>query len=391
MAIVQRKIEAGPTTGDEARWEAVLTRDVRADGAFVLAVRSTGIYCRPSCPARRPRRDNVIFFSSPEAAAREGFRPCRRCHPDQASSSPAEVVAQACRYIETHLDGPLTLAAISRSVGTAPHPLRRAFQRVLGLTPRQYVEACRLRQVKERLRDGDNVTTALYAAGYGSSSRLYERAPTHLGMTPATYRRGGRGMRIRYTIVNSPLGRLLVGATDRGICAVSLCDSDDVLVAALEREYPAAEIERDTLGLNRWVAPFLTYLNGREPHLELPIDVRATAFQRQVWEALRAIPYGTTLSYSRVARAVGRPSAVRAVARACATNPAALLIPCHRVVREDGGLGGYRWGMERKQRLLSLERATARVSENSSAPGGVRKNGAGRASGRRAQRHADSA
>jgi AraC family transcriptional regulator of adaptative response/methylated-DNA-[protein]-cysteine methyltransferase len=384
MAIEQRKIEAVPTRSDEARWEAVLARDVCADGTFVFAVRSTGVYCRPSCPARRPRRDNVSFFASPQTAERDGFRPCRRCHPERASSSarPAEVVAQACRYIETHLDGPLTLAAISRSAGTAPHPLRRAFQRVLGLTPRQYVEACRLRQVKERLRDGDSVTTALYAAGYGSSSRLYERAPTHLGMTPATYRRGGRGMRIRYTIVNSPLGRLLVGGTDRGICAVSLCDSDDVLVAALELEYPAAEIQRDTLGLDRWVTPFLTYLNGREPHLDLPLDVRATAFQRQVWEALRAIPYGSTLSYSRVARVVGRPTAVRAVARACATNPAALVIPCHRVVREDGGLGGYRWGMERKRRLLSLEQTTARARENASAPAGVKRNGAGKASAR---------
>ncbi len=382
MAIEQRKIEAGPTTGDEARWEAVLARDVRADGTFVFAVRSTGVYCRPSCPARRPRRDNVIFFSSPKTAEREGFRPCRRCRPERPSAWPADIVAQACRYIETHLDDPLTLEVISRSTGTARDPLRRAFQRVMGLTPRQYVEACRLRQVKERLRNGDNVTTALYAAGYGSSSRLYERAPTHLGMTPATYRRGGRGMRIRYTIVNSPLGRLLVGATDRGICAVSLCDSDDALVTALEGEYPAAEIQRDTAGLDRWVTPFLTYLHGREPHLDLPLDVRATAFQRQVWEALRAIPYGSTLSYSRVARAVGRPTAVRAVARACATNPAALLIPCHRVVREDGGLGGYRWGMERKQRLLSLEQTTARSPENSSTPAGVKKNDAASASAR---------
>lgn len=363
MAAEWRRFQETPVTNDEARWEAVLARDVRADGRFVFAVRSTGIYCRPSCPARRPRRERVVFFPTPETAERKGFRPCRRCHPNEAThNSLAERVGRACRYIEAHVDEPPALAALSDYVGIRPHALRRAFQRVIGLTPREYIEACRLRRLKERLRDGDTVTTALYAAGYGSSSRLYERAPAQLGMTPATYRRGGQGMRIRYSIVDSPLGRLLVAAGERGICAVSLGESDTALKTALHREYPAAEIRRDLSGLDRWVAPILMYLRGRQPNLDLALDVRATAFQRQVWDALRAIPCGTTLSYSGVARAIGQPAAVRAVARACATNPASLVIPCHRVVREDGGLGGYRWGLRRKRRLIDLERSMATQS-----------------------------
>jgi AraC family transcriptional regulator, regulatory protein of adaptative response / methylated-DNA-[protein]-cysteine methyltransferase len=368
----------GREMDDEARWGAVAARDAGADGHFVFAVRSTGIYCRPSCPARRPRRDRVVFFQAAEEAEREGYRPCRRCRPHESAprQAHAEEVARACRYIEAHIDAPLTLGAVSRSTGLSPHPLRRAFQRVLGLTPRQYVEACRLNRVKERLREGDNVTTALYAAGYGSSSRLYERAPAHLGMTPATYRRGGRGMRIRYTIVDSPLGRLLVGATERGICAISLGASDAALVTAVRREYPAADVRRDATGLGRWVAPLLTYLAGRQPDLDLPVDVQATAFQRRVWEALRAIPSGSTRSYSQIARAVGHPTAARAVARACATNPAALVIPCHRVVREDGGLGGYRWGVGRKQRLLDLERRAARSGSPRALPAAAAGNGA---------------
>ncbi len=367
---------------DDARWQAVLARDARADGTFVFAVHSTGIYCRPSCPARRPRRDRVVFFRTSEMAERAGFRSCRRCRPQEIHShgTQAEEVGRACRYIEAHLDSPLTLAAVSSHVGMTPHVLRHAFQRAMGLTPRQYVEACRLRRLKERLKEGDSVTTALYAVGYGSSSRLYERAPSQLGMTPATYRRGGQGMRVRYTIVDSSLGRLLVAATERGICGISLGESDDPLKAALEREYPAAEIRRDMTGLDRWITPLLTYLSGQQPRLDLPVDVRATAFQRQVWEALRAIPYGSTLSYGRIARAVGHPTAARAVARACATNPAALVIPCHRVVREDGGLGGYRWGVKRKQLLLDLEKRTAHEAGHLRAlPAAAGRNGAGTA------------
>ncbi len=358
-------------------WRAVQARDARLDGKFVYAVRSTGIYCRPWCPSRRPRRAQVSFFAQPEAAERRGFRPCRRCQPQEAVLGPsdklpllalrasranpqAELVQRVCRYIEAHLEGPLTLAALAAKAGIGPHQLQRAFERVMRITPRQYADALRLGRLKKQLRKGDDVTTALYEAGYGSSSRLYERSDAQLGMTPATYRRGGQGMRIGYTIVDSPLGRLLVGATSRGISAVSLGDSDGQLETALREEYPKAEVHRDTDGLSQWVRALLRHLNGQQPRLELPVDVQATAFQRRVWEALRAIPYGTTRSYSQIARSLGRPTATRAVARACATNPASVVIPCHRVVREDGHLGGYRWGLERKRALLEREKALAR-------------------------------
>lgn len=349
--------------GKESWWRAVLARDSRRDGAFVYAVGSTRIYCRPSCPARRPRREQVTFFPAPEAAERAGFRPCRRCRPREASAQDAqqERVLRACRFIEANFEARLTLAALSAELGVSPHHLQRRFKRVMGITPRQYADACRLRVLKRRLRGGEDVTTALYAAGYGSSSRLYERAPAQLGMTPATYRRGGRGTRIGYTSVACRLGRLLVAATERGICAVSLGESDATLEAALAREYPNAEIHRDPTGVSRWVGALLNHLHGRQPHLNLPVDVQATAFQRRVWEVLRTIPYGATRTYGEIARAVGRPKASRAVARVCATNPVAILVPCHRVVRADGGLGGYRWGLARKRALLDQERTRGRL------------------------------
>jgi AraC family transcriptional regulator of adaptative response/methylated-DNA-[protein]-cysteine methyltransferase len=237
----------------------------------------------------------------------------------------------------------------------------------MGITPRQYADAQRMRRLKSQLRKGDDVTTALYDAGFGSSSRLYERAPSQLGMTPATYRQGGTGMRVNYTIVDSPLGRLLVGATDRGISAVYLGESDVRLEGALKKEYPRAEIRRDRNGLEGWVSKILEHLRGREPNLDLPTDVQATAFQRRVWEELRRIPYGTTRTYSQVARAIGQPAAVRAVARACATNPVSVVVPCHRVVRGDGKLAGYRWGVERKQALLEHESAGARAKQTKTA------------------------
>ncbi|MBI3962730.1 MAG: methylated-DNA--[protein]-cysteine S-methyltransferase, partial [Deinococcus sp.] len=268
-----------------------------------------------------------------------------------------ELVQQACRYI-ANLEGPLTLGALSTRLGISPYHLHRTFKRIMGITPRQYAEACRLGRLKAQLKGGAAVTTALYDAGYGSSSRLYERAPEQLGMTPAAYRRGGQGMRISYTIVDCPLGRLLVAATARGICAVSLGDSDRALEAALGSEYPAAEIQQDRTGLSQWVSTLLNHLSGKQPHLDLPLDVQATAFQWQVWKKLRAIPYGSTCSYGEIAQALGQPTAARAVARACATNPVALVIPCQRAVREDGSLGGYRWGLERKQALLTQERTT---------------------------------
>ena len=353
-----------------ARWQAVQSRDRSADGAFVYAVRSTGVYCRPSCPSRKPQRQQVVFFALAEAAEQKGFRPCQRCRPRtvQLSDPRIAAVARVCREIDARVladpDARLTLAQLSQSAGVSTHKLERAFRATIGITPRQYADAQRMRRLKSRLKKGDNVTTALYEAGYGSTSRLYERAPSHLGMTPAAYRRGGEGMHIDYTIVDSPLGRLLVGATDRGISALYLGESDATLRTAIEKEYPRAELRRDDDGpdsLGEWVEKILAHLRGQKPHLDLPTDVQATAFQRRVWEELRRIPYGTTRTYTQVARAIGNPAAVRAVARACATNPVSVVVPCHRVVREDGNLAGYRWGIGRKQTLLDHEAAAAKT------------------------------
>jgi AraC family transcriptional regulator of adaptative response/methylated-DNA-[protein]-cysteine methyltransferase len=348
-----------------ARFRAVQSRDRGADGVFVYGVRSTGIYCRPSCPSRKPRPEQVVFFPLPEAAEQQGFRECRRCRPRTVNlrDPRTQTVAKVCRAIESRVqeanETPVTLSALSAPVGMTPHQLERAFRSVMGITPRQYTDAKRMRRLKSQLKKGDNVTTALYDAGFGSSSRLYERAPTHLGMTPATYRDGGSGMRINYTTVESPLGRLLVGATDRGISALYLGESDARLEAALRKEYPRAELCRDRNGLEGSVTKILDHLRGREPNLDLPTDVQATAFQRRVWEELRHIPYGSTRTYTQVARAIGQPAAVRAVARACATNPVSVVVPCHRVVRGDGKLAGYRWGMDRKRALLEREATAA--------------------------------
>lgn len=345
------------------RWEAVKNRLQPADGSFVFAVRTTKIYCRPSCPSRRPKPQNVIFFRGPREAEQAGYRPCLRCRPNVASPNgeSASLVQQLCNRIDASLaENPetrLTLSKLSRSLGTSPHQVERLFQRVLSITPRQYTDARRMAQLKSSLRNGEKVTMATYDAGFGSSSRLYERAPAHMGMTPAAYRRGGAGMSIAYTIVPCPLGRVLVAATARGISAVYLGDSSAPLEKALSREYPRAEIRRDANGMSKWVGGVLNRLRGREPHAELPLDVQATAFQRRVWEELRRIPRGSTRTYTEVARAIGKPRAIRAVARACATNPVSIVVPCHRVIREDGSLAGYRWGLDRKRALLASESA----------------------------------
>jgi AraC family transcriptional regulator of adaptative response/methylated-DNA-[protein]-cysteine methyltransferase len=352
---------------EEQYWQAVLARDPQAEGAFVYGVRSTHIYCRPTCPSRRPRRAQVVFFRRAAAAEQEGFRPCKRCRPGAAADPDPRVewVQRACRYIEDHLDEALTLATLSAQVSLSEHYFQRSFKRIMGLTPRQYADARRLERLKTQLKAGDTVTGAMYEAGYGSSSRLYERAPAQLGMTPAAYRRGGAGLAITYTIMDSPVGRVLIGATERGVCAVSLGDADADLEAALGREYPAATLRRDDVALGAWAAALLCHLRGEQPHLDLlPLDVQATAFQWRVWEALRTIPYGETLAYGEVARRIGRPTAARAVAAACASNPVAVVIPCHRVVGAHGALGGYRWGVERKRRLLAQEQGADWNHEN---------------------------
>lgn len=342
---------------DESQWEAVLAKDARYDGQFVFAVSSTGIYCRPSCPSRRPRRDRVSFFQLPEGAEQAGFRACLRCHPRKARviDPQIQMAQHVCRLIEANEGEPITLAALSEQVGVSSFHLQRTFKSVMGITPRDYAETCRVNKFKQGVRKGDAVTNAIYDAGYGSSSRLYESASSQLGMTPATYGKGGRGAVINYAIVETPLGRLLAAATDKGVCAVMLGDSDAALKADLFKEFPAAEIRHEEKALVSSLNAIMAHLKNKSPRINLPLDIQATAFQRQVWEQLRAIPYGQTHSYSEVAKAIGQQKAVRAVARACATNPVALVIPCHRVIREDKSLGGYRWGLERKKKLLARE------------------------------------
>jgi AraC family transcriptional regulator, regulatory protein of adaptative response / methylated-DNA-[protein]-cysteine methyltransferase len=344
------------------RWNAILSRDASRDGSFVFAVRSTGIYCRPSCPARRPGREQVRFFQVPEAAEQAGFRACRRCHPRRARTDDPqiELVRRICHAIDDHDEEPLTLKTLSDETGASLHHLQRTFKEVMGITPRQYAESRRLKTFKAKVRDGASLTDAMYDAGYGSSRSLYEKSSERLGMTPATYGRGGRGMRIIYTLANCSLGRLLVAATQRGVCSVALGDSDSDLTAALFAEYPNASIDsKDTAispSLNLWLNKVLEGLNGQSPRIDLPLDLQATAFQGRVWEELRRIPLGETRSYQDIAKAIGKPKAVRAVASACAGNHVALVIPCHRVIREDKGLGGYRWGLKRKEKLLERER-----------------------------------
>lgn len=341
----------------DARWQAVLARDGRSDGAFVYGVRSTGIYCRPSCGSRRPTRSRIDFFGSVEEAERAGFRACKRCRPRQpAVADPwVEKARRACLYL-ARADRPLTLADLARRLGGSPYHLQRNFKRLVGVSPRSFADACRLRRMKERLRSGAEVTAAIFGAGYGSTARFYERAASRLGMTPSQYKRGGAKMNIGYTIVSSPLGRLLVGGTDRGVCAVAIGSSDDELRRELAREYPRATIARDAVRLEAWTNEILAQVAGRAPSFTLPLDVQATAFQWTVWTELMAIPRGETRSYTEVAVAIGKPQAARAVARACATNPVALAVPCHRVVPAAGGIGGYRWGPERKTALLASEK-----------------------------------
>jgi AraC family transcriptional regulator of adaptative response/methylated-DNA-[protein]-cysteine methyltransferase len=354
------EMRSTPANRSEARrWQAVLKRDSTLDGAFVFGVSSTGVFCRPSCPARRPRRENVQFFEHATAAEQAGYRACLRCRPKAVDGNPqSAVVRAACRYIEQHIEDRLTLSGLAKQVRRSPFHLQRTFKTVLGVSPKAYMDACRLRQVKQNLRDGHDVTTSLYAAGYGSSSRLYERTAGQLGMTPEKYRRGAVATVVRYTIAASPLGRMLIAVTDKGICAIQFADSEAALQQGLMREFPFAVRKRDDAALAEWKTSLGRLIDGQEAHpsSSLPLDIRATAFQRRVWECLQKIPRGETRSYSAVAKKIGMPKAARAVARACATNPVAVAIPCHRVVREDGESGGYRWGVERKEKLLAMER-----------------------------------
>jgi len=342
---------------EEIFWQAILHRNPSFNGLLFYGVRSTGIYCRPTCPSRKPERHRVCFFDSAQNAEAAGYRPCKRCHPQQAivpNATTAKILT-VCHYLEAHIEHIPTLAELGVQVEMSPSHLQRTFKQLIGVTPFQYADARRMERFKERLQQGDTIVNALYETGYGASSRLYEKAPKQLGMTPAVYQRHGRGETIRYTIVESSLGLLLVAATQQGLCSVRLGETALVLEQELQQEFQNAVFQPAQQELQSWTQTLVSYLSGHCSLLELPLDVKATAFQLLVWEALRTIPIGTTASYSEIAAQIGQPTSMRAVARACATNPVALVIPCHRVIQKDGGLGGYRWGVHRKQELLNLE------------------------------------
>jgi AraC family transcriptional regulator of adaptative response/methylated-DNA-[protein]-cysteine methyltransferase len=436
---------------EQAAWTAVLARDGQQDGRFVYAVTTTGVYCRPSCPSRRPRREHVAFFADIDGAERAGYRACLRCQPRAAQAPALALIERARTFIDAHLDEGVSLRTLAAETGLSLFHVQRRFKQVTGLTPKQYIAARRAERFKTQLKKGRSVTDATYEAGYGSSSRVYESSNATLGMTPSAYKRGGAGVRIRYATADSPFGRLLVGVTDRGICAVMLGEHDDALERTLAEEYPSAERERAPHEVERVVRDVLARLDGQASAqarvgdagrerghadeagragvgagvgvaagagagaragvgigagagagdgqrdrgrgqdrgadrergskagqaqgAELPLDLQGTEFTWRVWRALQAIPYGETRSYGEVAKAIGAPRAVRAVARACASNPAALVIPCHRVIGATGALTGYRWGVERKRKLLDHERqhagASAAVPASSAAPASV--------------------
>ena len=345
-------IRAATTTGDP-RWAAVVARDPAADGRFFYSVKTTGVYCRPSCASRTARPENVEFHATAAAAERAGFRPCKRCKPDQPGGQVARV-AELCRLIERAEQAP-SLAALAQHAGLSPWHLHRVFKAVTGLTPRAYAAAHRAQRVKTGLRKGATVTEAIYAAGYNSSARFYEQSSAVLGMTPARYRAGGADTAIRFAVGQCTLGAILVAASARGICAILIGDEPDALARDLQDRFPRAELVGGDAGFERWVAQVVGFVEQPRLGLDLPLDVRGTAFQQRVWQALQKIPAGTTASYTEIAQRIGAPKSVRAVAGACAANALAVAIPCHRVVRSDGGLSGYRWGVARKRALLDRE------------------------------------
>lgn len=341
-----------------------MERNSAEDGHFLFGVLTTGVYCRPSCPARKPLRKNVRFYELPAEAERDGLRPCLRCRPlkDRADEPTLIKIREICNFIRSHSDSgeDLALERLGALAGLSPFHLQRTFKAVMGISPKQYVEACRLSTFKSQLRKGRSVTDAVYEAGFGSSSRVYERVDTRLGMTPAQYRASGEGVEISYATAETPLGLMLVAATDRGLCSVQFGDSEESLLAGLRKEYSRATIQQlaaHTSQFQLWIDSLSRYLAGERVSLDLPpLDVKATAFQLKVWRYLQTIPAGEVRTYAQVAQEIGEPKASRAVGRACGSNQVAIVIPCHRVIRGDQTIGGYRWGIERKVRLLERER-----------------------------------
>jgi AraC family transcriptional regulator of adaptative response/methylated-DNA-[protein]-cysteine methyltransferase len=355
-AMMNKTAIAAAATERDPRWAKVVARDPRADGSFWYSVNTTGVYCRPSCAARRARPENVRFHASRADAERAGFRPCRRCRPDRPDlqAQHAALVADACRLIESAEQAP-DLATLAANAGLSPFHFHRVFKAGTGLTPKAYAKAHRARRVRSELARSESVTTAVYEAGYNSSGRFYAEAGGVLGMRPRDYRAGGANTAIRFAVGECSLGAILVAASDRGICAILIGDDPDALARELQDQFPRADLIGGDAAFEQLVATVVGFVEAPEIGLDLPLDVRGTAFQQRVWQALRAIPAGATMSYSEVARAIGAPKATRAVAGACASNLIAVAIPCHRVVRNDGGLSGYRWGVERKRALLERE------------------------------------
>lgn len=356
---LRQSVQRAPSfVTDEQRWAAVQRRDPDADGAFYYSVRTTGVYCRPTCAARLPRRHNVAFHESPGAAERAGFRPCKRCRPDDAplADRRAAAIANACRMIETAPEVP-SVAKLAAAASMSRFHFQRVFKELTGSTPKAYAAARRAGRARDELRRGKSVTDAIYAAGFSSSSRFYAEAARSFGMAPRSYRNGAQGIAIRFAVGECSLGSILVAATPKGVCAILLGDDPNALVRELEDRFPGASLEPGDAAFDDWVAKVVGLVESPEVGLELPLDVRGTAFQQRVWRALREIPLGSTATYAEIAARIGAASSARAVARACAANGLAVAIPCHRVVRTDGDLSGYRWGVERKRALLERERA----------------------------------
>lgn len=340
---------------NELYWQAVKNNDVRFNGAFVYGVNSTKIYCKPSCASRQPKRENVKFFDNFSAAEAKGFRACQRCEPKKEQTNPqAEIVLRACEILEKNEQ--IILEDLSAKLKLSPAYLQKMFKEIIGVSPKKYLETKRLEKFKSELKKGNEVTEAMYESGYGSSSRLYENVSEKLGMTPAVYKKGGKDLQIEYAIVETDLGKLLVAKTAKGICAVTFGDDRETLFENLRNEFPKAEIAENDKSLKIYIEAILANLAGNNKTLDLPLDIQATAFQMRVWETLRKIPYGATVSYSDIAEKLGNKNAVRAVATACASNRVALVIPCHRVIGKSGNLSGYRWGIERKKAILEREK-----------------------------------
>lgn len=341
----------------EEHWQAILNRDRYYDRAIIYAVISTKIYCLPSCPSRKPKRINVLIFPNHTLAEKAGFRPCKRClpHKNLPQQPKIKLIEQICNAIELHITTPITLSELAARFNLSPSYLQHTFKSIVAITPRQYIEIFRLNRFKLELKQQKNVADAIYQSGYNSSSSLYDNISFKLGMTPKTYQKGGLATEIVYSIVVCDLGYLLVATTDRGICAVKIGDRQQDLIETLTQEFSQAIIIRDDLNYKDWIESILKLITGKKAHRDLPLDIRGTSFQQQVWQELQKIPWSETRTYREIANNIGKPKAIRAIGNACGANPVALIIPCHRVIRSDGSLGGYRWGIEYKQKLLAKE------------------------------------